>query len=106
MSEHIRKLHDTNKPIDVTLSPSAVDLTGSTCKLIVTQGPGKTSVFVRTATISQATNPPKVSTSVLSTDFPAPGTYQAEVEVTFPNGKVQTFPEEGYLAIRVVQDLG
>ena len=49
---------------------------------------------------------PRRISAILSTDFPAPGTYQAEVEVTFPNGKVQTFPEDGYLAIRVVQDLG
>lgn len=39
-------------------------------------------------------------------DTDAPGSYRAELEVTYANGKTRTFPNEGYLAIRVVGDLG
>lgn len=39
-------------------------------------------------------------------DLNATGEYKAEVEITWANGDVQTFPSEGYLTIAVVADVG
>lgn len=40
-----------------------------------------------------------------STDTAAAGRYLAEVQVTYAAGEVQTFPEQGYIEITVVEDL-
>lgn len=105
MSDHVRKLNDTLKTIDVVLSPAALDVTGATIKTIVTTLSNQ-ALFTRAPTVVQVTNPPTLSTTVQAGDFLVPGTYRMETEVTFANGKVQTFPEDGYLTIRVVPDLG
>lgn len=39
-------------------------------------------------------------------DTASPGLYFAEVEVTWPGGKTQTFPADGYGTVSVVSDLG
>lgn len=39
-------------------------------------------------------------------DTNIPGNYRAEFEVTYANGKSRTFPNEDYLPVRVVGDLG
>lgn len=39
-------------------------------------------------------------------DLDAAGIYKAEVEITWADGKKQTFPEDGYLEIIVLADVG
>ena len=39
-------------------------------------------------------------------DTATAGTYRVEVEVTWPDGAVQTFPGAGYGDLRIVPDLG
>ena len=34
------------------------------------------------------------------------GTILCEIEVTWPDGKTQTFPVDGYFRVEVIQDLG
>ena len=38
-------------------------------------------------------------------DTSEPGTYEGEFELTFSNGKTQTFPASGYLKIKVGDDV-
>lgn len=40
------------------------------------------------------------------TDTAAIGSYRVEVEVTWPGGRKQTFPSDGYGAVRITPDLG
>ena len=35
-----------------------------------------------------------------------PAEYDAEFEVVFASGEVQTFPTEGYLPVEIINDLG
>lgn len=35
-----------------------------------------------------------------------PGIYRAEFEVQFEDGRVETFPNSGYLTIKIMRDLG
>lgn len=39
-------------------------------------------------------------------DTTAAGSYRVEVEVTWPGGLKQTFPSDGYGAVRIAPDLG
>lgn len=41
-----------------------------------------------------------------TTDLDTAGTYKVEVEITWADGKVQTFPEDSYLEIVVMADVG
>lgn len=104
MSGHRRKLGDTNKPLEITLSPASVDVTGSTIRVLVRS----TSALIvdRAPTVVAVTGPASLSCAILAGDFTVEGDYQCEVRVTFPDGKVQTFPENGYLSVRVVRNLG
>lgn len=104
MSDHVRKLGDTNKPITVTLSPETIDLTGSTILSTVADSTGAI-VFSRAPTVDNMVgaknSPPKLSTAVLVGDFTVIGEYSFETRVTFPDGSIQRFPEAGFMRILV-----
>lgn len=40
-----------------------------------------------------------------ASDTATAGTYQAEVEITFLNGQIETFPNVGYLEIVITDDI-
>lgn len=48
----------------------------------------------------------KVNYWWVSGDTDQDGVFQAEVELTYTNGKRQTFPKKGYLKIRIGKELG
>lgn len=39
-------------------------------------------------------------------DTSASGDFQAEIQITWPTGKIQTFPANGYITIVITKDLG
>jgi len=34
-----------------------------------------------------------------------PGTFQGEFEVTYATGEIETFPNDGFLAIEIIDDI-
>ncbi len=40
------------------------------------------------------------------TDTRSPGEFDAELEVTFLSGRIQTFPNDGYVRVRITPELG
>jgi len=106
-SAHLRKRGDTNKPVTVTLSVSSGTLdvsTGVTSILLYVRPSSGGTAEAYTMTASSALvvtyQPTAVDTFVSLAD-----TYSAEVEVTFTNGRIQTFPESGTLTIKTAEDL-
>jgi len=46
------------------------------------------------------------SYDVVPTDVAATGKFQQEWEVAYPNGKLLTFPNDGYNIVKIIADLG
>lgn len=47
-----------------------------------------------------------VTVTFLSSHTAKIGDYKAEFEVSYPNGRVETFPNDGYIKVRILKDLG
>lgn len=86
----------------ITDNGSPVDLTPATVKVI-----GKrngVAVFNRAATTK--TNQGVVTMDWTPTDTALPGLIAVEIEATWANGTVQSYPASGYLGVLVDPDLG
>lgn len=101
------KRGDTRTAIKATLlSPAGtpVDLTGATVKFIMADFKGVRKIS-RLAEIYDPENgivwmifePPETDLT---------GTFRAEFEVTFGDGRVETYPNDDYLIIEIKPDLG
>lgn len=103
------KRNDTKKAIDGILKSNAavVNLTSCTVKFIMSLASKKNAVpkVKKSATIVDPLAG-TVSYQWVTGDLDTKGTYDAEWEVTFLDGKVATFPDDGYLTVEVVADLG
>lgn len=101
------KQHDTRPILELHLTegdpPTAMNLTGAlSAKLIMKSG---ITTVTRTAVISDALNGIlQVTFQSPDTDFP--GNYDAEVEITWSAGAVETVPNDSYLQIVIKADLG
>ena len=103
----VLKRGDTRTAIKATLkNPTgiAVDLTNASVKFIMADPYGTVKIN-RTAEIQDAPTgivwfvfePPETSVA---------GTYQAEFEVTFGDGRIDTYPNDDYLNVGIISDLG
>lgn len=43
--------------------------------------------------------------SPTASDTDTAGTYEAEIQATFSNGKIRTFPANGYFTVEVTDDI-
>jgi hypothetical protein len=99
------KQHDTRPNLTCTLSDGAsvLDLTpgGTIVKVIGSQNSQVLfSRVVGGSSVGVVVMPWQVG------DTATAGTISVEVEVTWPDQTVQTFPPDSYLVVRVVRDLG
>lgn len=79
-----------NLPIVCTRSGSAIDLTGATVRLIISNSSGtRMNTGHNTATITNATGG-LASYDVVTGDFPTADTYTADTEITYANGEAET----------------
>jgi lysophospholipase L1-like esterase len=95
------KRNDTKDTISYTMTyadGTPVNLTGATVRFVM--GKGKTLITSDTAIIVSATAG-KVEYTLKENDTLLAGNYNAEFEVTFSTGKVKTFPNDGYISIKI-----
>jgi hypothetical protein len=84
-----------------------VDLSTATQVRFLMSAFGGANVITASMTVEdQEGNPGWVRRNWQPTDLATGGYYHAEVEVTWNDGKVQTFPAEGYVAVNIIDDLG
>lgn len=103
------KQHDQLPELVVTLSDSlgaTVNLNGSLgVRFIFTNKVNGTKVIDAPATVVDAPNG-IVKYTWQAGDTATASTYQGEFEVKFADGRVETFPNSKYIAIKVFADLG
>jgi Rib/alpha/Esp surface antigen-like repeat protein len=85
-------------------SGTAVDLTGATCQFHM-RSIGATAVTVDAVSqiVDEATG--IVQYNWIAADTVTVGSYQAEFEVTYPDGTIETFPNNGYIRVEITDDI-
>lgn len=102
------KRHDREPSIRVNVKNvdgSAFNLTGYTSPRFIMRSPGATLPKVDQPAVLEDAAAGVVRYDWATDDTDTTGTFEAEVEITTPGGKKQTFPTDGYLCVRVVRDL-
>jgi hypothetical protein len=102
------KRRDRVPSISATLTDSQgapVDLTSATVKFIMSLSPGGGTPTLNVAAILVSAPAGAVRYDWAVGDTAASGSYVAEWEVTYSNGKKQTFPSVGYNTISIGDDL-
>ena len=101
------KSNDTSPQLAAILqdgSGNAIDLTAATVKFHMKRIGASSATVDADATIVSA-DAGSVKYVWSGTDTSAAGTYQAEFEVTYTNGAIETFPNDSTIAVEIIQDL-
>lgn len=101
------KQNDTSPAMLATLqdaSGSAVNITGGSVRFHMRPVGSTTAKVSTTATIVTASTG-SVRYSWASGDTDTVGAYQAEFQVTYSDGKIETFPNDGYIAVEITDDI-
>lgn len=107
MSTFYIKQNDTVPSLRAALengSGDAVDLTGATCQFHLREI-GSTTVTTDSAAqiVTEATG--IVQYNWVAADTDTVGSYQAEFEVTYSDGTIETFPNNGYIRVEITDDI-
>lgn len=103
------KQNDTSPALEGILRDgfgSPIDITGATVVLNTRLQPGG-AVKVNGGSmgaVGSAVNG-RVKYSWLAADTDTAGTYEAEIQITFSNGKIRTIPPDGYFTVEVTDDI-
>lgn len=100
------KQNDTKSALKVQLLNSnnlPVDLTDCTVNFIMADATKL--LFKRPATIYNSTTG-EVIVNFTATETAKSGQMRAELEITYPDGKLETFPNNDYINIYIMPDLG
>lgn len=112
MADLTLKAHDTWPPVRFTLSDAngPVDLSTATTVKMILKGTANTGAVTITGTCvpdpDQTANKGKGSYTWATGDTDNPDTYNAEFEVTWGDGTIETFPNDGYKTVLIEEDLG
>lgn len=105
MADFLIKRNDTKPVLDVALQSdgSQVDLSGASVQLHLQDDSG-TVVLDTAMTITNASTG-AVEYQWQAADTATAGKFQAECEVTYSDGAIETFPLDGSLDIVITEDL-
>jgi 5-hydroxyisourate hydrolase-like protein (transthyretin family) len=101
------KQNDTSPAMLATLqnaSGTAIDLTGASVRFHMRTVNGSASVVSAAATIVTAASG-IVRYSWAAGDTATVGTYQAEFQVTYADATIETFPNDSYISVQIVDDI-
>lgn len=107
MSTFYIKENDTSPAIRATLlngSGDTVDVQDSTVRFHMRVLGQTATVIDAAATLINATGG-VVQYNWQAGDTDTIGSYQAEFEVTYPDGTIETFPNNGYIRIEIIDDI-
>jgi len=103
---HLKK-SDTSPEIAIQVTKesdaTSLDLTGASATFSMKRG-NTTKVDNATASVSDPTNG-VVKYLWIAADTDTTGTYRAEFTVTFPSGKIATFPSNGFIEVEILDSI-
>lgn len=101
------KQNDTGPAMLATLqdaSGAAVNITGALVRFHMRQI-GSTQVKVDAAATIVSSLDGAVRYNWLAADTDTIGSYQAEFEVTYADASIETFPNDGYIRVEIIDDI-
>lgn len=98
------KRGDTSPAIRYLLQPSGVNLAGSTVRFQMRERGGAMTLNAP-AVVTIPTGTPTVGYDWQSDNTAEAGQFEAEFEVTYADGTVETFPNNGFLNVRIAEDV-
>lgn len=96
------KRGDTSPALRYALSP-AVDLTGASVRFQMRARQG--TIITDSPAVIDSQDPPIVRYSWSADDTDSAGNFQAEFAVTYGDGSVETFPNVGFIAVVIGEDV-
>jgi len=102
------KQNDTSPSLGAQLldgSKQAIDLSNATVRFYMKIAGGSTIAVDGPAVVTNGTEG-RVSYEWVTGDTQTAANYQGEFEVTYQNGTVETFPNNGYITVRVLPEIG
>ena len=106
MSEFTIKQNDTSPSLLYAIQPTSIDLTGATVVFNMrNQVTNVVQVSRKAAIVVTATGTPTVQYDWDEADTQTSGQFEAEFEVTHSNGRVETFPQRGFIGITITDDI-
>lgn len=85
-------------------SGTAVNITGASVRFHMRQI-GSTQVKVDAAASIVTADEGLVRYNWISADTADTGSFQAEFEVTYADGSIETFPNDGYIRVEIIDDI-
>jgi len=101
------KQNDTSPALLATLQDAdgiAVNITGAAIRFHMRQI-GSTAVDVDAAAVIVTALDGLVRYDWQAADTATIGSYQAEFEVTYSDGTIETFPNDGYIRVEIIKDI-
>ena len=102
------KQNDTSPPFTATLRDGdgeVVDISGATVKFLMRNRLTRALKVDGVASVVSGSGG-TISYTWASGDTDTPGTYEVEIEITFSDETVATWPSDGYHELSVLDDLG
>jgi len=101
------KRNDTTPSLRADLkngSGDSVDLLDATVRFLM-RPIGATTVTVQQPAVVVSEPGGTVQYNWVAADTDVIGSYQAEFEVTYPNGAIETFPNNSYIRVEIISDI-
>ncbi len=99
------KKGDTSPSLVYALAPTTVDLTGATVRFSMRTRAGTVEINRAAALVVTPTGTPTVRYDWQTGDTDTPGFFDAEFEVAYSGGAVETFPNLGFLGVYIDGDI-
>lgn len=101
------KQNDTSPSLKAFIQDAdgnSVNLTGAAVRLHINETGGGPNIIDELMTVNDA-NGGEVQYDWVAADTVNAGTFSAEIEITFSDGKIETFPNDGYFTITITAEL-
>ncbi len=98
------KRGDTSPAIRYVLEPATTILSGATVRFQMRERGGAL-VIDASALVTAATGTPAVQYNWLAADTGTAGQFEAEFRVVYADGSIETFPNSGYITVRIAEDV-
>jgi hypothetical protein len=101
------KRNDTSPALRYALTPASVVLTGASVQFQMRprRPKGAAAVIDVAAVVVTATGTPTVEYAWQPSDTDSAGLFDAEFKVTYADGEVETFPNDGFITVKVSGDI-